>query len=77
MHPKRKNSNEKAAQFFTVAAKALRRFMKQFESIDMSEWMPEHRKDAQNFIDELDHMTTREANSAERAAESYKSNITE
>ena len=44
MHPKRKTSNEKTAQFYAVAAKALRRLITHLEGFDTSELLPEHKK---------------------------------
>ena len=75
MHPKRKTSNEKTAQFFTLASKALRRIINHIEGFDTTELLPEHKKDVQSFIELQKHWTNQQAQSADNAAEHYKSNI--
>lgn len=77
MHQKRKTSNEKAAQFFSLAAKALRRMITHLEGFDTSELLPEHKKDVQSFIEIQKHWTLQQSKSADNASEHYKSNIKE
>ena len=77
MHPKRKTSNEKSAQFFAVAAKALRRLINHLEGFDTSDLLPEHKKDAQSFVELQKHWAEQQAKSADNASEHYKSNIKE
>lgn len=75
MHPKRKTSNEKTAQFYAVAAKALRRIITHLEGFDTSELLPEHKKDVQAFIEIQRHWTNQQAKSADNASEHSKSNL--
>ena len=75
MHPKRKTSNEKTAQFYLVASKALKRLITHLEGFDTSELLPEHKKDIQAFIELQRYWTTQQAKSAENASEHAKSNI--
>jgi len=64
MHPKRKSSNEKLAQIYTVLSKSMLRFVNRMESIDLSDLLPEHKKDIMSFIKENKEALTRQSNSA-------------
>ena len=77
MHPKRKSSNEKLAQIYTVLSKSMLRFVAKMDGIDMSDLLPEHKKDLMAFIKENKESITRQANSASGAAGHALDNIKE